>query len=63
MGSDVFFWLTGPVDFGGFSSTALATTVGVGLVAFGASVYLSRRITAHALVPMGAGSSTPKNQT
>jgi membrane protease YdiL (CAAX protease family) len=45
MGGDAIFWLIGPVDFGTFSSTALAITVGIGLAALGASVYLSRRIT------------------
>ncbi len=45
MGVDVIFWLTGPVDFGTLSTTALALTVGIGLAALGASVYLSRRIT------------------
>ena len=45
MGSDVIFWLTGPVDFGTLSTTALAITATIGLVALGASVYLSRRIT------------------
>ena len=45
MGSDVIFWLTGPIDFGTLSRTALAITVGIGLAALGASVYLSRRIT------------------
>ncbi len=45
IGADVIFMLTGPVDFGTLSTTALALTVGIGLAALGASVYLSRRIT------------------
>ena len=45
MGVDVIFWLTGPVDFGTLSTTALAITAGIGLAALGAAVYLSRRIT------------------
>lgn len=44
MVGDVIFWLTGPVNFGAFSALDASATAVIGLVALGASVYLSGRI-------------------
>ncbi len=48
---DVIFWLTGPVDFGGFSSLHNSIVAGIGLLALGLSVFLSGRIVSYAKRP------------
>jgi membrane protease YdiL (CAAX protease family) len=50
MGGDIIFRLTGPVDFGQISQTALVINAAVCLLTIGISVYLSR------LIKRGAGS-------
>jgi membrane protease YdiL (CAAX protease family) len=54
MGGDIIFWLTGPVDFGQMSQTALVINAAVCALTIGIAVYLSRLIT------RGAGSISRK---